>query len=776
MEANLQVDETYEFSAPRFFDFLNKETEVQIQEAERWFETSLSYGPSPFMPKIRKGRPVIDCPCDIGFEEKIQKEPEAVEAGNHGAEQDSSANAGELQITVDIEVIDRNGSFGFASDAKLSGSNIVREEDKISTSEVCLNSDSTFAFPVLDVAAAPATITKSGQDSKEFVNGALTPKFQRPQEMSIPRGSRNQTAKKAASLIKQPSGLKPKNCTPAQPTGAIKPQKSTTKCPGSIRAKNAISIDISQDNQAIKRQKLEGGGFNKIHNVKAPVLLHKSKPGLSGGNEFFTLGIKGHQEQRKEVAPYVSTAEMVQKFQSRTREIELPQNRSFSQDTFSSIQMRPKLTLTRPKEPELETAQRVRAVRIKSSAELEEEMLAKLPRFKARPLNKKILEASSLPILPRSTPQLPDFHEFHLKTMERANQHAETASVFSSADASSQSHCKPLKLTEPRPPILETSLRARPTKTKSSQELELEEFENIPKFKARPLNKKIFESKGDLGLLCQSKSQITTPQEFHFATNDRLGPPPSTMMIENFDKLSLYSDSSHHSQQGIPKLTKPNPFHLHTEERGLEKEKQFTIQILQKQLEEEKARIPKANPYPYTTDYPAMPPKPQPKQSTKPVAFHLDSLIRHEEEMHKMREERERMEREEAERRIFIAHPIMKEDPIPLPERERKPLTDVQEFVLHVDHRAVERSEFDKKMKEREMTGKRIREEQENAKMIEEEKVIKQMRRTMVPHARPIPKFDNPFHPQKSTKEKTKPKSPKLLVKQRERKHAVHLR
>ncbi|KAH0460490.1 hypothetical protein IEQ34_011153 [Dendrobium chrysotoxum] len=228
MEANLQVDETYEFSA-RFFEFLNKETEEQIQKAERWFETSLSYGPSPFTPKIRKGRPVIDCPCDIGVEEKIQKEPEAVEAGNHGAEQDSSANAGELQITVDIEVIDRNGSFGFASDAKLSGSNIVREKDEISTSEVCLKSDSTFAFPVLYVAAAPATISKSGQDSKEFVNsnvnGALTPKLQRApaQEMSVPRGSRNQTVKKAAGLIKQPSGLKPKNCTPAQPTRAIKP-------------------------------------------------------------------------------------------------------------------------------------------------------------------------------------------------------------------------------------------------------------------------------------------------------------------------------------------------------------------------------------------------------------------------------------------------------------------------------------------------------------------------------------------------------------------------
>lgn len=57
---------------------------------------------------------------------------------------------------------------------------------------------------------------------------------------------------------------------------------------------------------------------------------------------------------------------------------------------FSNVQTKPRLTLTRPKEPELETSQRVRSVKIKSTAELEEEMMAKIPKFKARPLNKKV--------------------------------------------------------------------------------------------------------------------------------------------------------------------------------------------------------------------------------------------------------------------------------------------------------------------------------------------------------------------------------------------------
>lgn len=107
------------------------------------------------------------------------------------------------------------------------------------------------------------------------------------------------------------------------------------------------------------------------------------------------------------------------------------------QDNATSIIQRPKLTLTRPKDPQLETAHRVRAVKIKSSAELEEEMLLKIPKFRARPLNKKvsflsqktfvyiryfkliiqflfyqnlqILEAPAFPSFPKSDPKPPVF-------------------------------------------------------------------------------------------------------------------------------------------------------------------------------------------------------------------------------------------------------------------------------------------------------------------------------------------------------------------------------
>lgn len=89
------------------------------------------------------------------------------------------------------------------------------------------------------------------------------------------------------------------------------------------------------------------------------------------------------------------------------------------------------MTLTRLNEPEFATSQRTRPVRLKSTSELEEEMLAKMPKFKARPLNKKILEAPAYPAPQKSIPHPPEFKEFHLETMARARQDAET---FSSLD------------------------------------------------------------------------------------------------------------------------------------------------------------------------------------------------------------------------------------------------------------------------------------------------------------------------------------------------------
>ncbi|KAL5972532.1 hypothetical protein ACLOJK_039336 [Asimina triloba] len=790
-----QIDEAYEFSAPHFFDFMKEETQEEMKMAEQWFETAFSHAPSlgddtAFMPRIKMGRSVkLDSLCDFGDADQVQK----------GAAQDAapttSSNMSQAASSLKSSEDPRNlaVSSSLHKDDATGETNYHQKEDRNARVPTIENYEATnpveksvhgnhrYCCPRKPSNICSLNSFKEGLKRRSTAEMCISAENSSLMKSVIPSSgtsssmgaatvqatnSKNQTAKKIASVIRNASSLKLKNKTPSVGEKSAKPT-GLRRCPGSI-AKNTAAIDIGQENQAIKRQKLDGGRSRQILDVKNMIFHHKSKPGLSSNTTLAASAVKGPRNEKNDavrrkvyvrdqtIIPFVSMAEMVNRFQSRPREVDLASlNGSISHDDAASIiRRRPKLTLTRPKEPELETAHRVRSVKVKSTSELEEEMLANMPKFKARPVNKKILEAPSLPALPRSTPQPPGF----------------------------QNQGKLNKLAEPRTPHLETSLRARPPKTKTTEEIELEDLEKMPKFKARPLNKKlattgtkrssfdewettstshvynesfcpviqsrIFESKGELGVFCNTKRQVTVPQEFHFATDERIAQP--TAVADLFDK-----------------------------ERGQEKERKFIEEVVRKQLEEERARIPRANPYPYTTDYPVVPPKPEPKECTKPEPFQLESLMRHEEEMHRKMEETERMEKEEAEMRIFRAQPVLKEDPLPLPEKARKPLTQVQQFALRADHRAVGRAEFDKKaktlIKEKEMIYKRYREEYEAAQKMEEEKAVKQMRRTMVPQARPIPSFANPFLPQKSHKDTTKPKSPILRVLQRKerRKQAV---
>ncbi|CAL5083151.1 unnamed protein product [Urochloa decumbens] len=795
------IDEAYEFSAPRFFDFINEETEEAVRAAEAWFEASRSYAPSPFNLRIKESRAEAKVAVLCDFAEAEDPAPKVHKGKGIGLvpprfclfhpaiyafvilqeSAEAVAGGGAIHAVDAIEGSTQEKkaapSFGSVSGGNPGGTcsnSGSQEEESAAHSEAMSESP-----PADEMSMSPAAQEENDESPKSFeflpsrdpaaksANGgsASTPKMQRPPPPTTKVASVVSTCARS-TLNSAPTPKAQALCKPGPMAGSMSIKKSLVKGGHDLGTGKEVTAatEIVQENQAVKRQKLDDGKARQILNVKTRVLPHKGRADLAGSSEIRSAYEDVHS--LKEVTPYVSAAELVKKFESGTRKLSFTNSRLSRDDAEG----RPKLMLTRPKEPELQTSHRVRAVRVKSSAELEEEMLAKIPKFRARPFNKKIAEAPAFLPLPRKTPHVPEFNEFHLKTMERATRHADTCSEISSADTI-WSQSKPPKLSQPKPPRLHTAMRARPPSVKSSQELELEELEKAPKFKARPLNKKILESKGDVGVFAHSKPQVTTPKEFLFSTDVRLGPPS---VADLFDKLSLHSDcSSNSNRQDVPRFTRPNPFNLHTEERGHLKERQLEAQLLQKKMEEEKARVHKANPYPYTTDYPVVPPKPEPKPCTRPEGFQLESLVRHELEQQRLMEERERIEREEAQRRLVKAQPILKEDPIPLPEKERKPLTEVQQFALHVDERAVQRSEFDNMIKEKEKTCKRLREENEFAQKIEEEKALKQLRRSMVPHARPLPKFDRPFRPQKSTKQVTKPKSPQLQVDERgARRHA----
>ncbi|KAF3681361.1 hypothetical protein P3S67_022982 [Capsicum chacoense] len=153
------------------------------------------------------------------------------------------------------------------------------------------------------------------------------------------------------------------------------------------------------------------------------------------------------------------------------------------------------------------------------------------------------------------------------------------------------------------------------------------------------------------------------------------------------------------------KATSQKPFKLRTEERGKCKEEEFLQKVQRMVEEEEKQRIPTAQGLPWTTVMPECLPKPPTKESTRPV-----------------------------------------------------------DLVLHSDIRAAERAEFDHQVAEKLSLIEQYKIERERLQKMAEEEEIRRLRKELVPKAQPMPYFDRPFIPRRSTKDPTIPREPKFHI------------
>ncbi|CAA6656260.1 unnamed protein product [Spirodela intermedia] len=228
--------------------------------------------------------------------------------------------------------------------------------------------------------------------------------------------------------------------------------------------------------QAYKRQKLEGGHSRKVHDLKQQTqLVHKIPQKHSDGNP----GLR-------------------------------------------------RLKITIPKEPDLGTARRAQRPRPGRSREVELQDASTITMFRARPLNRKILEAPSLPLHQKSTPRLPEFQEFHLKTSERAMQHASASSSNNMPRSHSQTVATRNRL-QPHSSVSLDPHMLHPNDEQREEECKKE----LLKFEARSLNKK----------------------EFNFKTEKRCH---QGLPIDLFNKLSLISEDQ---QNSMPDLKNSHPTH-----------------------------------------------------------------------------------------------------------------------------------------------------------------------------------------------------------------------
>ncbi|KAF8380405.1 hypothetical protein HHK36_027891 [Tetracentron sinense] len=260
----------------------------------------------------------------------------------------------------------------------------------------------------------------------------------------------------------------------------------------SVQIERSLENPSGVESQAAKRQKLEGGHLCKVADMKQQInLVHKAP---------------------KKDGPCDSTAHA-------------------------------KLKLTIPREPDLETAHRAQRTRPKNSTELGGHVKSTAYTFKARPLNRKILEAPSLPLSQKSTPKLPQFQVFHLKTSERAMQNS------SAASSSLLPRNKFDKVVhKPNTSSIKQNETTDSKRPNSMDVPKQEGCEIMHKYKARPLNKKIFSSKGDMGVFRNSKRETTVPLEFNFPTDKRFQNNPPIDIATKGSKENTLGSFQHENK------------------------------------------------------------------------------------------------------------------------------------------------------------------------------------------------------------------------------------
>ncbi|CAL9071370.1 unnamed protein product, partial [Musa textilis] len=201
----------------------------------------------------------------------------------------------------------------------------------------------------------------------------------------------------------------------------------------------------------------------------------------------------------------------------------------------------PRLRLTIPREPELETARRAFSFRAQRQRPVDAKCLVEgMPQFsstfKARPLNRKILEAPLLPLPQKSTPRLPKFKEFNFRTHSRALLHSTTSSTLTSGG-----HI-PTATGD-----VKSSVRAQfQTSGHQLQQNEgkrADEVKDIStKFGPHALNQKILASKGDIGVYRSTKRDTTIPKEFNFLTTKRFQQNPLNELFNKVDSCTTRDD------------------------------------------------------------------------------------------------------------------------------------------------------------------------------------------------------------------------------------------
>ncbi|XP_063597841.1 targeting protein for Xklp2-like isoform X1 [Penaeus indicus] len=318
-------------------------------------------------------------------------------------------------------------------------------------------------------------------------------------------------------------------------------------------------------------------------------------------------------------------------------------------------------------------------------------------------------------------------------------------------------------VTIPHTPVLSTRSRTRQVNYLTHEEQEQREFEEAQKhaFKANPLNKKVFEPPST-GYEVEKKLP-TVPEPFNITDVKKNNLPLGHNFREICNKLGGSTSSvASLPHGGIPSKwdktsTKPQPFSFDERDKQKMQKKQ---EMIQKVLEEEK-RLAEfhAQPMPVFEGVRGIPEK-KPPTPTRQQPFNLASDYRgslKQLQIKRSLEEQARLDREQREFRAR-SDAILHKQPF-IPEKSKKPLTDISGFTLNTEIRSEERNEFEMHRKRKEDELLAAKREQEDRQAAEEAAEVARLRRSIVHKANPVPNY-KPHVVKPSERHPTIPKSP----------------
>jgi hypothetical protein len=265
------------------------------------------------------------------------------------------------------------------------------------------------------------------------------------------------------------------------------------------------------------------------------------------------------------------------------------------------------------------------------------------------------------------------------------------------------------RLTEPRTPNLMTKRRAesdmRIAGLKSRDELEQEEMEAFQKnpFKANPVDKRIFESSGPIGVPKPAMRPLTEPQPFNLRIDQRSSSRASILVApepeeqHSFRALPLPQFSPRPISPRPPEsnkpLTVPVSPKLHGKDRAssapAHRQKPHHAEVERKRVEELEA---------YKATFHALNHQAPPKV-TQPREFHFRTSLR---SQSRLAQESEQQREAEQQLREFKARPVPKFQSAPKVATSAKPRTEIKEFSLRSTKRhEVAQASFQKQVEER---------------------------------------------------------------------------